>query len=85
MRERELTLVQGQLARGNPLRRRVRPIVLAVGVGVAYFLAGRLSALLKTELGVAVFWPAAGISSGTLIAFGRTAHGRWWSGSLPHT
>jgi len=48
---------------------------LAVAVGVAYFLAARLSLLLMTQPGVAVFWPAAGVSSGTLIALGRTA--RW--------
>jgi signal transduction histidine kinase len=49
---------------------------LAVAVGVAYFLAGRLGVglILKPE-GVAVFWPAAGISSGVLIALGRRA--RW--------
>ena len=49
---------------------------LAVAVGVAYFLAGRLGVglILKPE-GVAVFWPAAGISSGVLIALGSRA--RW--------
>src|ERR1700729_3134326 len=49
---------------------------LAVAVGVAYFLAGRLGVgpLLKPD-GVAVFGPAAGISSGVLIARGRRA--RW--------
>jgi len=49
---------------------------LAVAVGAAYFLAGRLGVglILKPE-GVAVFWPAAGISSGVLIALGRRA--RW--------
>src|SRR6204780_5112499 len=49
---------------------------LAVTVGVAYFLAGRLGVglILKPE-GVAVFWPAAGISSGVLIALGPRS--RW--------
>src|ERR1700686_4662679 len=49
---------------------------LAVAVGVAYFLAGRLGVglILKPE-GVAVFWPAAGISSGVLIALGPRS--RW--------
>src|SRR5258708_38939405 len=49
---------------------------LAAAVAVAYFLAGRLGVglILKPE-GVAVFWPAAGISSGVLIALGRWA--RW--------
>jgi len=46
-------------------------IALAVAVSVAYFLAAQLSLELLTKPdGVAVFWPAAGISSGILIAFG---------------
>src|SRR5262245_12123520 len=46
-------------------------IALAVAVTVAYFLAAQLSLELLTKPdGVAVFWPAAGISSGILIAFG---------------
>jgi PAS domain S-box-containing protein len=53
-----------------------RAIGLAVAVGIAYFLAARLSlALLRSPDGVAVFWPAAGISSGVLISLGRGA--RW--------
>ena len=63
------------LADGNQMRRRVGPIVLAVAVGLVYFLAARLSLLLMTQPGVAVFWPAAGVASGTVIALGRTA--RW--------
>src|SRR5262245_24232697 len=51
-------------------------IGLAAAIGVAYFLAARLSLLLQTEPdGVAVFWPAAGVSSGILIALGRDT--RW--------
>src|SRR5262249_54950494 len=51
-------------------------IGLAVAVALAYSLAARLSLYLLTNPdGVAVFWPAAGISSGVLIALGRTA--RW--------
>ena len=51
-------------------------IWLAVAIGVAYFLAARLSLLLRTEPdGVAVFWPAAGLSLGMLIALGRDV--RW--------
>jgi PAS domain S-box-containing protein len=47
---------------------------LAIGVGIAYFLAARLSlALLAKPDGVAVFWPAAGVSSGVLIALGGAA------------
>ena len=52
-----------------------RAVWLTVAVGVAYFLAARLSLLLMTQPGVAIFWPAAGISAGTLIALGRDA--RW--------
>jgi PAS domain S-box-containing protein len=49
---------------------------IAVAVGVAYFLASRLSlALLAEPEGVAVFWPAAGVSAGVLIVLGRDA--RW--------
>jgi PAS domain S-box-containing protein len=62
-------------ADGSPMRQWVGPIVLTIAVGVAYFLAARLSLFLKTEPGVAVFWPAAGVASGTLIALGHTA--RW--------
>ena len=52
------------------------PIGLTVTVGVAYFLAARLSLFLKTQPdGVAVFWPAAGIAAGILIALGRNV--RW--------
>src|SRR5215831_61281 len=59
-----------------PSWRWTRAISLTVGVGVAYFLAARLSLFLVSQPdGVAVFWPAAGISSGTLIALGRRA--RW--------
>ena len=47
-------------------------IGIAVAVGIVYFLGARLSlALLTKPDGVAVFWPAAGISSGALIALGR--------------
>jgi len=63
---------QIQAADGSPIWQWVG---LTVAVGVTYFLAARLSLLLLTESGVAVFWPAAGISSGILIALGRPA--RW--------
>jgi signal transduction histidine kinase len=47
---------------------------LAVTVGVSYYFAARLSlALLAKPEGVAVFWPAAGLAAGTLIALGRGA------------
>ena len=67
---------QGQRSAANDLARRsINRIGLAVAVGLAYFLAARLSVGLLLEEGVAVFWPAAGISSGVLIALGPRA--RW--------
>jgi PAS domain S-box-containing protein len=49
-------------------------IVLACAVAITYFLAARLSLALPTKPdGVAPFWPAAGVSSGVLIALGREA------------
>lgn len=49
----------------------LRSLGLAIAVGVAYFLAARLSLHLLTDPdGVAVFWPAGGIAAGTLIAVG---------------
>ena len=53
-------------ARRRPL---ARGAALAAAVGAIYFLTARLSlGLLLEPDGVAVFWPAAGISSGILIA-----------------
>ena len=53
-----------------------RSIGLAVAVGLAYFLAARLSLSLLTKPdGVAVFWPASGVAAGVLIALGPSA--RW--------
>lgn len=49
---------------------------LAAAVGIVYFFVARLSlALLVAPDGVAAFWPAAGVSSGILIALGPKA--RW--------
>jgi PAS domain S-box-containing protein len=48
---------------------------LAAIIGGVYILAARLSLSLLTPDGVAVFWPAAGVASGALIAFGPPA--RW--------
>jgi PAS domain S-box-containing protein len=49
-------------------------IGLAIAIGIAYFFAARLSlALLAETDGVALFWPAAGVSSGVMIALGRAA------------
>jgi signal transduction histidine kinase len=77
MPERALANGRHRRSAANDLARRwLVGAGLAVAVGVAYFLAGRLGVglILKPE-GVAVFWPAAGISSGVLIALGRRA--RW--------
>jgi two-component sensor histidine kinase len=69
--------VRSWLSDNSGLRQRwLYSIGLAAVVGVVYFLAARLSLfLLSRPDGVAVFWPAAGVSSGTLIALGRNA--RW--------
>jgi integral membrane sensor domain MASE1 len=51
-------------------------LIFAFAIGFAYFWAARLGlALLTKPDGVAVFWPAAGLSAGTLIALGPSA--RW--------
>jgi integral membrane sensor domain MASE1 len=58
----------------DPTLSRTDAIGLAVAVVVAYFVAAQLSlAFLSKPDGVAVFWPAAGVSSGILIALGRDA------------
>jgi signal transduction histidine kinase len=70
------TQVQHELSTGIDLTRWVGSIGLAVAVGIVYFVAARLSlALLTKPEGVAVFWPAAGVSAGVLIALGSQA--RW--------
>ena len=49
-------------------------IGLGIAVGVAYLLTAHLSLSLLTKPDcVAVFWPAAGIATGTLIALGPKA------------
>src|SRR6516162_5665740 len=54
----------------------VADIGLAVAIGAAYLLVAQNSVGLVLEsTGVAVFWPAAGITSGSLIALGPRA--RW--------
>jgi signal transduction histidine kinase len=64
------------LTTGIDLTRWVGGVGLAAAVGVVYFVAARLSlALLTKPEGVAVFWPAAGVSAGVLIALGSGA--RW--------
>ena len=49
-------------------------LVMTIALAIPYFLAARLSLFLLTEPdGVAVFWPAAGVSAGALIALGSGA------------
>ncbi|MBR0691683.1 ATP-binding protein [Bradyrhizobium lablabi] len=61
---------------GLGLTRLVHAIALTFAIGSIYFVAARLSlALLTKPEGVAVFWPAAGVSAGVLIALGF--HARW--------
>jgi signal transduction histidine kinase len=68
---------QGQQSTADDVTQRwVGSIGLAAAVGLGYFLAADFSVRLLVEPeGVAVFWPAAGISSGILIALGP--HARW--------
>jgi PAS domain S-box-containing protein len=54
----------------------VADVISTVGVALAYFFTARLSLVLLGPVdGVAVFWPAAGVASGILIAVGSAA--RW--------
>jgi len=53
----------------------IRSIGIAAGVGVAYFLAAKLSNGFLITPKTVIFWPAAGISSGALIALWSIA--RW--------
>ena len=52
------------------------PWIISISVAIFFFLAARLSlALLDKTDGIAVFWPAAGVATGFLVAFGSTV--RW--------
>ena len=76
MRQNLRIQVQHELSTGIDLTRWAGSIGLAVAVGIVYFVAARLSLVLLTKPeGVAVFWPAAGVSAGVLIALGSRA--RW--------
>jgi hypothetical protein len=60
--------------RAYPTLPAVGALGLAIAVGITYFFAAQLSlAFLAKPDGVAVFWPAAGVSSGVLIALRRDA------------
>lgn len=66
----------GTAAKGIGSLASVAGVISTVAVALAYFFAARLSlALLEPTDGVALFWPAAGVASGILIAFGSVA--RW--------
>jgi integral membrane sensor domain MASE1 len=74
MPESLLAHSQAQLFAARLTYGRFASIGVAVAVGFAYFLAGDLSRRLLLEpQGVAVFWPAGGVSSGLLIALGLQA------------
>jgi len=74
MRRDQREQVQGQAAVADTTRRWTGLLGLALAVGVTYFVGAWLSlGLVTVPDGVAVFWPAAGISSGILIALGRGA------------
>src|SRR5215831_4449464 len=76
MLEGPLTHSQRQQAVSSNTRRWAGSIGLAAAVSLTYFLAALLSyGLALTSEGLAVFWPASGISSGLLIALGPRA--RW--------
>ena len=76
MRQDLPTQVQHGLPAQIDLTRWAGSIGLTVAIGIVYFVAARLSlALLTKPEGVAVFWPAAGVSAGVLIALGARA--RW--------
>ena len=76
MLEGPLTHSQRQQAVASNTRRWAGSIGLAAAVSLTYFLAALLSYdLALTSEGLAVFWPASGISSGLLIALGPRA--RW--------
>src|SRR2546425_12888126 len=56
---------------GKRVEGQLTAIGIALAVGIAYFLAARLSLSLLTKPdGVAVFWPASGVAAGALIALG---------------
>ena len=49
-------------------------VAIAVAIGIAYFMAARFGLAFRSKPGgVAVFWPAAGIAIGALIALGPNA------------
>ena len=51
------------------------PWAVSIAVAIGFFLAACLGLALLDKAGVAVFWPAAGVASGVMVAFGPTV--RW--------
>jgi PAS domain S-box-containing protein len=60
-------------AANNPGHSWLGAFGLAVAIGIAYFMAAWFSLTLRANTGTSVFWPAAGISVGALIVWGRRA------------
>src|ERR1700752_66512 len=72
----KVTRIQREIPAAFDVTKWVGAITLTFAVAIAYFIAARLSLELLTKPeGVAVFWPAAGVSAGALIALGPRA--RW--------
>jgi len=69
----------------GPRRNATIAILLAVGLGITYFLAARLSLALLTPSGVAEFWPAAGVATGALLALGPRARLPVMAGTMAAT
>src|SRR5215510_10502239 len=67
----------GEKSRGVTLHLRYQSwlatVVLALAVGVAYFIGARVGLALLASTGTSVFWPAAGISVAALIVCGPSA------------
>jgi PAS domain S-box-containing protein len=63
--------------RGDFIYSSRQPRLFALGIagvtGVAYFAAACLGLLFRTQPGVAIFWPAAGIAVGALLVLGVNA------------
>jgi len=56
-----------------PRQRWLAAVGLGLAIGIAYFAAAHFGLALRTKPeGIAIFWPAAGVAVGTLIALGPT-------------
>jgi integral membrane sensor domain MASE1 len=58
---------------GHLTNSRFGAVGLAVPIGIAYFLAARFGLAVRSQVGMPIFWPAAGIATGALIALGPAA------------